>query len=71
MGTSLVVSDSPDDQDDDCYQEHQYRNAVHAVHQKDVDIAGLIRVSFLQKEVLLDLIPDAAFILLIRLAVHS
>jgi hypothetical protein len=50
----------PDDYQNYGNQEDDNGDAVHAMHQKDVDIAWLIRVSFLQEQVLLDLIPDAA-----------
>lgn len=59
-----------DDNQNERDQKDENGDAVHAMHQENVDIARLIRVPFLQKEILLDLIPDTAFIPLVRLPLH-
>jgi hypothetical protein len=50
----------PNEHDNDANQKQQDGNAIHPVHQKNVDIPRLVRISFFQKQVLFDLIPDSA-----------
>jgi hypothetical protein len=51
--------DQFDDQYNDGYQEKENGQPVHAVHQFDVGVHGVVRVSFFDVEILQYLAPDA------------
>ena len=55
----LVVGKKPHDHHDNCDQEYDDGDTVHAVHQEDVGVARLFGIAFLQEEILLNLVPDA------------
>ena len=44
-----VSGKRPDDQNDDCDQEDHDRDAVHPMHEENIDIARLIRVALFQE----------------------
>jgi len=59
-----MVPDHPDNNNDEGEEEDQDGYTIHAMHQKDIGIAGFSKVTFPEEEVLLNLFPDAHKILL-------
>lgn len=55
------MAEQPHDHDNNRKQEHEQRNAVHPVHELQVERLGGIRISLTEVEVSKHLIPDTVF----------